>query len=279
MVSSVFRVGSDLIRTLVQRQFDHQPVSDRYVLGPPRAIVQFWDDLRQLPKDVEECIASWARWEAHGFTHRLFDEHSARDFIVRSLGARHQLAFERCYHPAMQADYFRLCYLWVEGGLYVDADDVCVSADIACLFDDGRLKVQPLCYDSETDKNLDPSMFLRADAHSSSWTFYFANSPLIAAPGNPIIESALVRATDLLEAIGDDEFPEIQTTTGPGNISKAIFDCHLKSGGVENDMMVLREWGSFSKSRWSLSYRKDHRNWRRSNRQKFNRNATQFDPG
>ena len=47
----------------------------------------------------------------------------------------------------MQADYFRLCYLLVEGGFYVDADDVCVGTDIGWLFEDGRLKLQPLCYD------------------------------------------------------------------------------------------------------------------------------------
>ncbi|WP_456652088.1 MULTISPECIES: glycosyltransferase [unclassified Bradyrhizobium] len=47
----------------------------------------------------------------------------------------------------MQADYFRLCYLLVEGGFYVDADDVCIGSQIDWLFGDGRLKIHPLCYD------------------------------------------------------------------------------------------------------------------------------------
>jgi hypothetical protein len=50
----------------------------------------------------------------------------------------------------MQADYFRLCYVLVEGGIYVDADDVCVGTDIGWLAEDGRLKLQPLCYDIAT---------------------------------------------------------------------------------------------------------------------------------
>jgi hypothetical protein len=57
----------------------------------------------QLPPDVEECVRSWIVLEASGFEHRLFDESAAGTFISRSLSARHKRAFERCYHPAMQA--------------------------------------------------------------------------------------------------------------------------------------------------------------------------------
>ncbi|MBU1689135.1 MAG: hypothetical protein KJ958_08475 [Gammaproteobacteria bacterium] len=267
------RQRSEFIRNLVQSQFDQQPLNDRHVQGTPRTVVQFWHNQRQLPEDVKECIASWASWETKGFRHRLFDERSAKAFIGHSLGARHEHAFERCYHPAMQADYFRLCYLLVEGGLYVDADDVCVCTDIGCLFDDGRLKVQPLCYDINSGTMVSPSVFLRVDAYASSWIFYFNNNPLIASRGHPIIENALSRATGLLELAGKDELPEIQTTTGPGNLSKSIFDFGTTLGGVESDLMILRDWDSFAVSRWPLSYRNDARNWRLSNQQKFYRNG------
>ena len=105
------RQRSEFIRKLVQRRLGQESVKTRYDHLIPRTIVQFWHDLRQLPHDVEECVASWSCWETSGFTHRLFDEHAAKAFIGRSLGTRHECAFERCYHPAMQADYFRLCYL------------------------------------------------------------------------------------------------------------------------------------------------------------------------
>lgn len=263
------RRRSEFIRKLVQSGFDHRPIDDRYARGTPRTIVQFWHNLSQLPEDVKECIASWTCLETKGFRHRLFDEHSAKAFIGRSLGARHERAFERCYHPAMQSDYFRLCYLLIEGGFYVDADDVCVCESISCLFDDGRLKVQPLCYDIDSGTMVDPSVFLRTDAYAPRWIFYFNNNPLIAGRGHPIIESALSRATDLLESIGKDEFPEIQTTTGPGNLSRMIFDFGTASGAVKSEIMILEDWSSFAVSRWPLSYRNDARNWRLSNQQQF----------
>jgi hypothetical protein len=51
---------------------------------------------------------------------------------------------EPCAVVATQADHFELCYLLIEGCFYVDADDVCVCTDINWLFEDGRLKLQPL---------------------------------------------------------------------------------------------------------------------------------------
>src|SRR6266704_6479207 len=133
------RRRSEFIRELVQRPLGRHSNNNHCSQPPPRTIVQFWHDLGHLPPDVEECVGSWTVWETRGFEHRLFDERTAGAFISASLSARHARAFERCYHPAMQADYFRLCYVLVEGGFYVDADDVCVGAKIDWLFDDGRL--------------------------------------------------------------------------------------------------------------------------------------------
>lgn len=266
------RQRSEFIRGLVQGSTCMTRINGRYKQGPPRMIVQYWHDLQKLPVDIEECIASWTRWATSGFAHRLFDERGAKVFIAGSLDARHERAFERCYHPAMQADYFRLCYLFIEGGLYVDADDVCVGPQIGWLFDDGRLKVQPLCYDIASATMVSPSAFLRVDAYSPGWIFYFNNNPLIANQRHPIIERALRRATYLLELAGEDVLPEIQETTGPGNLSRSIFELGTTLGDVESDLVVLRDWDSFAVSRWPLSFRDDARNWRHSNQQRFARN-------
>lgn len=264
------RRRSEFIRRLVQRRQGQHSVNSRYWHPIPRAIVQFWHDLSRLPHDIEECVASWARWETSGFSHVLFDEHAARAFIASSLGRRNVRAFERCYHPAMQADYFRLCYLLVEGGFYVDADDVCIGTDIGWLCEDGRLKLQPLCYDVASGTMVKPSVFLRTDAYDPSWIFYFNNNPLVVSRGHPIIQRALDQATNTLELASEDTLPEIQTTTGPGNLSKSVFDLSSAFGDeLEGALVVLRDWELLAVSRWPLSHRGDARNWRLSNQKRF----------
>jgi hypothetical protein len=256
---------SEFIRGLVQHPAPVSLDRDRHAPGPPRTIVQYWHDLNDLPADVEECIATWARWTASGFAHFVFDEGSATAFIHASLQPQHERAFERCYHPAMQADYFRLCYVLVKGGFYVDADDVCVGTKIDWLYHDGRLKVQPLCYDIAGKRMVNPSLFTQVGAFSGSWIFYVNNNPLVARAGHPIIERALARATALLLQAEDDAFPEIQETTGPGNLTRSIFEHDVSLGAVGRELVILRDWESVAKSKWPLSYRRDERNWRLSN--------------
>ncbi|MGY4511391.1 glycosyltransferase family 32 protein [Bradyrhizobium sp. USDA 3650] len=265
------RQRSEFIRGLVQRPAAEIMARDRYVQGPPKTIVQFWHDLQELPTDIEECIASWRRWTDSGFKHLLFDERSARAFIRGSLGRRHEYSFDRCYHPAMQADYFRLCYLLVEGGFYVDADDVCIGSQIHWLFDDGRLKIHPLCYDIAAASMVNTGNFLADGAHRPHWIFYVNNNPLVTSKRHPIIKLALQRATERLESTADGELPEIQETTGPGNLSRSIFELGAASEALERDLVVLRDWDSFAISRWPLSYRDDARNWRLSNQKRLER--------
>lgn len=260
------RERSEFIRRLVQQSRAAQ-ASDQKALGIPNTIVQFWHDAEQLPEDVKECISSWSRWKTCGFDHLVFDMAGAAQFISRSLGPDHARAFTLCYHPAMQADYFRLCYLFVEGGFYVDADDVCIASDIASLFEGCRLKLQPLCYDIRSDSMVSPTDFLQPGADDDGWIFYFNNNPMIACQGDPVLKRAIERATQLLQNTEDGEFPEIQSTTGPGNLSRTIFE--LAESALDDRVLVLRDWDSFAVSRWPLSYRLDSRNWRLSNGKRF----------
>lgn len=265
------RARSDFVRGVVQASHEPEEVSSAFLAPPPRRIVQFWDDLDRLPRDVANCIDSWRKVEKQGVELLLFGEHQARDFIRQRLGPRHENAYNMCYHPAMQSDFFRLCFIYVEGGCYVDADDVYHGAKIEHLFSDGRLKIQPLCYDISTDGMVPPSDFTRPGANALSWIFYFNNNPLSANHGHPIVERALASATTALEKSHKDELPDIQSTTGPGNLTKSIFDAVTENSQTERALCVLRRWEDIASSKWPLSYRHDKRNWRLSNQQDFQR--------
>ena len=259
------RARSSFVRGLVQRSGGPAVASSVFARKLPKRIVQFWDDLDRLPGDVGECIETWRKTEEQGVERLLFDKRQARDFIRLRLGARYKRAYDKCYHPAMQSDYFRLCYILVEGGCYIDADDVYDGSQIQHLFSDGRLKIRPLCYDTATNMMVPPSLFTKPGANAGSWIFYFNNNPLIAGGGHPLVERALIQATLSLEKDVTNSLPEIQSATGPGNLTKSIFDAATESFEIEQALLVLGNWDNIARRRWELSYRNDTRNWRLSN--------------
>ncbi len=260
---------SNFVRGLVQGYRGPDAVSAAHLAQTPRRFVQFWDNLGGLPGDVRECMESWKELKEQGYEFLLFDERLARDFIWKKFGSRYKKAYDMCYHPAMQSDYFRLCYILAEGGCYVDADDVYHGAEVGHLFDGGQLKVQPLCYDITTDRMVPPSIFIEPGANGENWIFYFNNNPLIAGHDNPILKMALASATLSLERDRDGQLPDIQSTTGPGNLTKSIYDAASENSYIEKALVILTEWEDIATSKWPLSYRLDERNWRLSNRSEY----------
>jgi len=199
----------------------------------------------------------------------LFDKHQAGEFIHQRLGKRYKDAFDKCYHPAMQSDYFRLCYILVEGGFYIDADDEFNEAPIQYLCGDGRLKLQPLCYDMATDTMVPAPVFTRSGADANGWIFYFNMDPLIAGSRHPLVDRALAQATLNLEKDMTTGLPEIQATAGPGNLTESLFNAAMDGEAVEQNILVLHDWEQIAPSKWPLSYRNDARNWRLSNSQPY----------
>jgi hypothetical protein len=228
----------------------------------PRVLVQFWDDASAIPDDVQECLKSWAPLEAAGFERTLFDDTSARQFIEDHFGARNVRAFDRCNHPAMRADYFRLCFMLRIGGLYVDADDVYQGAEIEPLIGRGQLWLQPLCYDIASDSMVDvPRAF--ADTSCTTRIFYVNNDPLIAGPGHAVIATALKRSTALLLAANGAN-RDLQSLTGPGNLTASLVNHAVQQAadGETRDFEFLTRWDAVAVSKWPLAYRADGRNWR-----------------
>lgn len=263
------RDRSNFVRNLVQCPKEPSLMHAMHHAIPPKCIVQFWDDLDRLPLDVKECMESWKGLGQCGFELQVFDESAARDFIRLHLGSRYENAFDRCYHPSMKSDYFRYSYIFVEGGFYVDADDVYHGGKIDYLFLDGRLKLQPFCYDIATSQMVPPLVFTNPGANQLGWIFYFNTTPLIAVRNHPIIERALLNATTSLEQESKGELPEVQAATGPGNLTRSIFEVVADKSCPEEWLYVVHDWEKTSTSKWPLSYRCDKRNWRLSNQQMY----------
>lgn len=256
---SSFMRGLALLPQPVPTQRD---TSKNSVADIPRTLVRYWHDASDVPDDVQACLSSWDVLERNGFSLRMFDDLSATAYISAAYSAREQAAFSKCRHPAMRSDYFRLCFILSEGGLYVDADDVLIGSGWKTVFDTCDMKIQPLCYDVAANAMAPASDIWLPDRPSEGRIFYVNNNPIAAPPGHPILARALRRATERL--LGTDPRPEIQSTTGPGNLTAAIAGhAHgLILSGRPLDFNLLREWDATAETRWDLSYRKDGRNWR-----------------
>lgn len=253
----------DLILDQVGRPSSQESCGTSEPTTIPRTLVRYWHDLDELPDDVGVCLSSWDRLQVEGVKLQMFNDATAASYIESRYGDPERAAFGRCRHPAMRSDYFRMCFVLAEGGAYVDADDVLVEGDgWRKLFLGSRLKVQPLCYDIPVRGMLPASHIWRKDLSTEGRIFYVNNNPLVAPVGHPVLRRALSRATDRL--LGNNPAPEIQSTTGPGNltVSLAAHARELKLAGALPDFELLQEWSVIGETRWNLSYREDARNWR-----------------
>jgi hypothetical protein len=253
---------SGYVRHLVQNP---HPEVARNPNGPiPKTLVQFWDDAQAIPGDVRDCLATWEALDSHGFTRMLFDDGTARRFIAAYLGHRCVQAFDHCPHPAMRADYFRLSYILVSGGFYVDADEAYLSGDPSGLLANNCLRVRPLCYDRAAGENVPLSTFLEPGADSLGWVFYVGNSPLLAPPRHPILRLALARATRQLLDDRVDRNVSIQSLTGPHNLTASLVK-HAVSLQLQNrhpNFAFITDWDDMASHQITLSYKSDARDWR-----------------
>ncbi|RVU84619.1 tetratricopeptide repeat protein [Leucothrix sargassi] len=89
----------------------------------PKVIMQYWDQPLP-PEDVQRNIESWKKTYSD-YEHKLFNFDSAKEYVRRNFGEKQFELLSNCKHPAMQADVFRLFFLYNEGGIYADVDIFC----------------------------------------------------------------------------------------------------------------------------------------------------------
>ncbi|WP_203579980.1 glycosyltransferase family 32 protein [Microbacterium hibisci] len=224
--------------------------------------MRYWHDPSAIPPDVVRCLKTWLPLLDEGVELRFFGDDAARDYIAERFDPRAVAAFDRCHHPAMRSDFFRMCFILIEGGLYVDADDVLLGNDWREIFEDHRLLVQPLAYDVKLHSMVPMNELRNVDLPTRDRIFYVNNNPIAAPPHHPVLQRALNRAIDALLRDGSDL--EIQSTTGPGNLTASLA-AHARAlaiSGEPTDFHILLDWYATAEPFWELDYRNDSRNWR-----------------
>lgn len=166
---------------------------------PPR-IVQYWhaedppQDVRQAIDKVQACNPAMAC--------SVFHEADARAFIAAHFGNDMQALFDFCFHHTMKSDLFRLCYLYVHGGIYVDVDIHC-HAPLTNMVAGNAFR----CF--------------LVYAEGAPWCI--ENGLIVAEPGNGVILAMIHKlASNLVRYRDAGQFRGIWTETGPGVATEAV---------------------------------------------------------
>ncbi len=93
--------------------------------GIPHTIMQYWDG-PYPPPDVTELMEGW-RTTHPRFTHTQINDEEAQSFLRQHFVPPVLQAYQRCTELAQKSDLFRLAYLFIKGGFYIDADDRCLA--------------------------------------------------------------------------------------------------------------------------------------------------------
>ncbi len=235
----------------------------------PMGVVQFWDTA-EPPDDVVVFMDRWST--LYTGRYQRFSSASARSFIEAHFPEEYATAYAKCWHPAMQSDFFRLCYLYRNGGAYIDADEAPTGRLPEFDLAHGHfLALRPFIHVLDNDKKiaLRQAAYLENQASQASAEVYFNNSPILCSPRNPILCLAMIRAKSLLLS-GRAEKLGIHDSTGPTTLSLAVV-IHLlmcgTSGRKPVDVMSI-DWDFYARVGMEdeLAYKLDDRDWRKAAR-------------
>ena len=173
---------------------------------PKLKMFQYWDT-----EDLPSEVAAWTQTlkeQNPEYDHRLYRRGDAAEYIGAKLGDRERSAFLTCAVPAGQADYFRLCAMVAEGGLYLDADSQPLKP-LATLLDDI------------------PHAFLYTYAQALTNAIM-----MFRGPGNLFLIDCLKLATDNIE---HRRFDTVFSSVGPNvlNAVHAVIDAEGRAAVLD----------------------------------------------
>jgi hypothetical protein len=93
--------------------------------------MQTYHDLSKLPSKIQQQFSDLAP----DFPRQLFDDDSAIQYIQKHFGEEWVLLFRGFKKGAHKADLFRYCYLYIQGGIYLDIKTQLV-VPLSTIYDD-----------------------------------------------------------------------------------------------------------------------------------------------
>ncbi len=177
----------------------------------PARVMQYWNDARP-PASIARSMQSWRSRE--GLDYVLFSRSKALRYLADRLDASWARALQQARNPAEESDFFRLCHLMLEGGIYADCDDWLIG-DIGAL----------------------------VAVHSGLVLFrepfaVIGNNVMLSAPGQPAIVYAALQARRALLARDNES---TWAKTGPALLTRSVATAIEAAGAGAGslDMTIL----------------------------------------
>ena len=239
--------------TLISHIAGITPPLEQHLFSPCGPVIQYWDhnpdeQVQKLLGATEaKCTENKIGWE-------FFDDARARDFLRHELGTEYLQAYQHCIHAAQRSDFFRYCYLYLNGGMWLDADLVLVASPA------------PLIGQTVP-------VFLQRPTHGGITNWFLATParhPLFAQ----LLEVCLRNLADESHRAQCAEQRDILTSTGVVAINRVVARYahdHLRKKNQQQQPFFVIDHDLHDRfimqgGEWlgqELAYKKDHRAWQR----------------
>ncbi len=162
----------------------------------PKVIYQTFESY-DLPEGMFNSVQSWINTNPE-YEHYFFDEHKRLKFIEEHFDKNVLEAYIKLIPGAFKADLWRCCVLYQKGGVYVDADMVC-------------LKKLNEFIDSD-----DSFLIARDDPMSK---IFLANGFIASTPNHPFLKKQIDNIVDNVNQLKERYYLDI---SGPALLGKSV---------------------------------------------------------
>ncbi|MGB0854972.1 MAG: hypothetical protein ACPGVA_13355 [Pikeienuella sp.] len=203
--------------------------------GQSPSVFQFWD--AAPPPEIATEMAVWQNATPLGYV--AYDLETAAAYIAAHAGQAEATLFRNAPHAAIQSDYFRLCRIMAEGGMYVDAD--------------GRMQPDHAAF--RADISGQTAIWFRTRETALS----IANCLISAPPAAPLITHAFEEAG---RRLADPTPRHVFEYAGPTLLTQTALRLHEE--GALGPVVTLTddEVSRRAMTQIDAPYKKDTRNWR-----------------
>lgn len=125
-ISPILRQTKIIQITQPQQNIMFRSVIPKYNILIPKNIICTWRE-----KDVSQSLLNYStsimKQMNPEYTFTIFDDNECRDFIVNNFDSTILKAYDDIIPAAFKADLWRYCYLYINGGVYLDIKTVCAK--------------------------------------------------------------------------------------------------------------------------------------------------------